>query len=507
MQLNIASAQGVMIVNTDLLNTENTYIYDADDTGGDITLQFGNTLGEYLQWNDTDNAFKFSDDLDLENNQLLNARIENLASAPTCDGTVNGKVYHNTTNTNSYVCNGTSWVQIDGGGGGSGGDLAAVQARNSAGFTLTNISTWYDITMGNTDVETDSAVIEHDNTNTERINIKSTGTYLVTYTIDAVDNATTHGLQARVYINGTTVLNGSFQEGINFDGEHGPTTGSFLANLTTGDYITLQAQRLSANTIVGEPTLTVTKLDGVVGPAGPAGTIGNGTDENIFIFDQDDTGGDVLLQFGTTLNKRLGWDSSESVFSTFNEELSFRTQQSATPPSACSSTVAGMQWMDTDSGTVYICDTSNGRNEWLSTSELVFWGDESGSCPAGSDANTNENCDVDWGNGLGPDGTTDLGLYIPFPATITGYGFSADDDACATGSFDVEMWSTGSNADDNTYTLSSTVGAGLTGQAHNANNLNLDLAGNEYLLWGIDNNCGEAIDDFNVIVYLKWRHD
>jgi len=156
LQSNIVSAQGVFLINTDYIEQDNIYIYDGDDTGGDITLQFGNTLGEYLKWDDTGGAFRFSDDLDLENNQLLNTRIENLALVPTCDGTVNGKVYHNTTDTFSYVCNGTLWVQIDGGGApvgtgtnseswtidedGTGGDLEL-----QFGDSLTHYLQWNDI--------------------------------------------------------------------------------------------------------------------------------------------------------------------------------------------------------------------------------------------------------------------------------------------------------------------------------------------------------------------------
>jgi len=232
-----------------------------------------------------------------------------------------------------------------------------------------------------------------------------------------------------------------------------------------------------------------------------------GTDANNFVLDQDGTGGDVTLQFGTTLTRLFGWDSSEGVLSTFNNQFAFRNQQSSNPPVACTSAVSGRQWMDSDTGILYICDTSNGRNKWLSTYEAVIFGDESGSCHAGQDPGSNVNCNVDWGNGLGPDSNTDLGFYIPYPVTITGYGFSEDNDACTSGSFDLEVWSTGSDSNDNNYTLESTVASGLTGQAHNSNSLNVDLAGNEYILWGIDNNCGQAIDDWNMIIYYRARHN
>jgi len=372
------SAQGVMLINTDFIEGDDTYIFDGDDSGGDIKLQFGQALGEYLEWNDTDNAFKFSDDLDLENNQLLNARIENAAIAPTCDGTVPGKIYHDTADTNSYVCNGTSWVQIDGGGGAAVGDLATVQARNSAGFTLTAQNTWYDITFGNTDVETDASVIEHNNTNTERIDIKEDGVYMVTYAIDAVDNTTTHGLQVRIYINGTTELPGSLQEEINFQGEHGPASGTFIAEFNSGDYLTLQAQRLTVNTIVGEPTMTVTKLDGVVGPQGPAGTVGTGTDEDSWTIDEDFDGTDLDLQFGDTATAYLQWNETaqgfifgDDLLLNFNELKQFKIENASSAPT-CNSSYTGRAYHNTTDTFTYVCDGTSWKQIDTGASSLVI---------------------------------------------------------------------------------------------------------------------------------------
>ncbi len=244
-------------------------------------------------------------------------------------------------------------------------------------------------------------------------------------------------------------------------------------------------------------------LGGETNPQHSLDIAGTGTQIEI----GDGTANDHIINFDEGIDRNFGWDDSDSTLSTFNNLLAFRTYQSATPPATCSATVAGAQWMDTDTGILYICDTSNGRNKWLSVNEFNIFGDESGTCPAGQDANSNANCNVDWGNGLGPDGATDLGIYIPHNTTITGYGFSADNDACTSGSFDVEVWGTNSNTDDNNYSLLQTVAAGLNGETHNGNNLNLDLVGDQYLVWGIDNNCGQSIDDWNVILYFRYRHN
>lgn len=56
-------------------------------------------------------------DIDLDSNEALQARLENLASAPS---TSIGRVYFNTTDNTVYCWNGTSWKDMlqQGGGGG-----------------------------------------------------------------------------------------------------------------------------------------------------------------------------------------------------------------------------------------------------------------------------------------------------------------------------------------------------------------------------------------------------
>ncbi len=48
---------------------------------------------------------------------------------------------------------------------------------------------------------------------------------------------------------------------------------------------------------------------------------------------------------------------------------------------------------------------------------------------------------------------------------------------------------------------------GLTGDESNDLNLDLDVIGDQYIIWGFDNNCGDPFDDFNINFYAKWRHD
>jgi len=185
------------------------------------------------------------------------------------------------------------------------------------------------------------------------------------------------------------------------------------------------------------------------------------------------------------------------------------------PTAFCEFPTHGRTFVDTDNGIAYVCDPS--RDKWLSVETMVLFGDESGTCDGDgtNDPNNDEGCNVDWGNGLGASvggGNAELGLYVPYNSTIISLGWSIDDTQCDTGgSFDLEFWSTGSNAVDEPYTLEQEFVTGLSStQVYNDNNLNIDINGNQYTLWGIDNNCtggNSDMDDWNLIIYLKWRHD
>lgn len=123
-----------------------------------------------------------------------------------------------------------------------------VQARRSTAFTLSNA--FMDVTHNNTDVETDDAVIEHNNTNTDDIDIKVTGVYRIGYeaTIEPITTSNrTITADGRVRVNDTTVLPGSeTRDGVFNDssiaGEQafGSLSQTFYASLTASDKVTLQ---------------------------------------------------------------------------------------------------------------------------------------------------------------------------------------------------------------------------------------------------------------------------
>lgn len=108
---------GISLANTDKVifegDPESEMILPGDDSADDITLYFGDSLSHFLRWDADRSIFVFSDNVDFGGNQLLDMRIENLATAPLCDSDSPGRLYYNTTENFSYVCNGTVWKQVD----------------------------------------------------------------------------------------------------------------------------------------------------------------------------------------------------------------------------------------------------------------------------------------------------------------------------------------------------------------------------------------------------------
>lgn len=270
----------------------------------------------------------------------------------------------------------------------------------------------------------------------------------------------------------------------------------------------------------GRPTETLS-FDGMC--QGVVPSAGNWCIETISedIMDPDVINGGESARIWTRVNQDL---------TTGNTIVSFNTDNGATatlpvtsrsivatgvdPPVACESGFYGRTFIDTDTGISYICDPT--RDKWLSFETLVLFGEESGTCDGdgSNDPNSDEGCNVDWGNSLGASiggGNAELGLYVPYDSTIISVGWAVDDNECTGGgSFDLEFWSTGSNLVDEPYTLEQEIVTGLSStQVYNDNNLNIDINGDQYTLWGIDNNCtggNSDMDDWNMIIYLKWHH-
>ena len=176
------------------------------------------------------------------------------------------------------------------------GDLPTVQVRRSTNYTLT--TSWADIVFDTTDIESRSDVVEHDNTNTERIDIKEDGLYMITFAVSIDADAGEDYFDLRVLKNGTTVLPGSLRK-ISEDDEINDAGNVCFADLEDGDYITFQVQTSGGiNVLIPESTYGVMKVHGVRGQKGDQGDPGDLTVSGVgdTYFDAyDDAGGTTVL--------------------------------------------------------------------------------------------------------------------------------------------------------------------------------------------------------------------
>jgi hypothetical protein len=124
----------------------------------------------------------------------------------------------------------------------------------------------------------------------------------------------------------------------------------------------------------------------VLGPGGLFSTslIPGGTNLNNFVIDADDTGGDVNLQFGTTLNESLKWDDANQEFdlsddlnitgglqtsgpTNFAASTQFRLRESPNPTTSAACTSVNELIVNTTLNRLEICTVTGGAGAatWL----------------------------------------------------------------------------------------------------------------------------------------------
>jgi len=145
------------------------------------------------------------------------------------------------------------------------GDQPVVQARRTTAFTLG--AGFADISLDATDVQSNSAIIEHSGDN---VTVKVAGNYSITYAMTAPAGV---GLliSAQVRKNDTSVLNGSPLATKAATIDEQIISKTFIAALAAGDFVTLQANAdAGAPDLAAGLTLTVVHLAGEKGEKGDA---------------------------------------------------------------------------------------------------------------------------------------------------------------------------------------------------------------------------------------------
>jgi hypothetical protein len=153
--------------------------------------------------------------------------------------------------------------------------LPALQIRRSTELNPLP-TTWTDFVFDTVDLQNNTSVIEWDPVNADRVLIKETGLYEITYNGVADDE-----FDGRIRINDTTVIPGSLKEvGDKADVNQIQTQGTVavLANLTAGDFLTFQVDTITdAEFMLAGTIMTVKKLQGTKGDKGDQGIPGVGS--------------------------------------------------------------------------------------------------------------------------------------------------------------------------------------------------------------------------------------
>lgn len=150
-------------------------------------------------------------------------------------------------------------------------ELAAVQARNTSANPLT--SAWSDILLDDVVLTTNSNVIERNAALTQRIDIKSDGFYMISYSGNGQSE-----IAAQVTKNGISIPTSYQSSG--YDPSSIPARffvgNTFIESCSAGDYLVLQMSApVFGTSVAGYISIAVVKMDGVKGDKGEKGDTGD----------------------------------------------------------------------------------------------------------------------------------------------------------------------------------------------------------------------------------------
>jgi hypothetical protein len=153
-------------------------------------------------------------------------------------------------------------------------DVANTQARMDSSLALT--TSYTNIAFNLTDVENNTLVIKHDDTNKDRINVYQDGFYFVKADFTGTNNTGVNIVAVRVIKNDTDVISGSESSLNLYSGEIQTISTNNVIQLQANDYLSVQTYGVDTGTIwTGK--FIVYKLDGIKGEKGDTGAPGSGS--------------------------------------------------------------------------------------------------------------------------------------------------------------------------------------------------------------------------------------
>ena len=153
---------------------------------------------------------------------------------------------------------------------------AIVQVRRTTSLTLP--TSWTDITFDVTSVENDDTILEHDSSNTSRINILESGFYEIESNTTVRNTTNTKEVYYRILVNNTVVIPSSVFTIDLYQDETHEISRSVIYELEENDFITLQIyaeNNTGTSTLESNATLLVKSLKGIKGKDGIDGNDGD----------------------------------------------------------------------------------------------------------------------------------------------------------------------------------------------------------------------------------------
>lgn len=237
-----------------IINNVSTSIGDLVDV--DLTAS-PQENGSLLKWNSTTSQYE-STLFQEENNGAISVDASlNYETLVTTDDVLTNK---------AYVDNLFSGLS-------GAADMSAVQLRKTTVHNISNGS-FNTVDFDIADVENNTSVLEHNDSDTTQILIKETGIYLLTYDLHSDGNGIDKDF--RVLVNGTTTLEGSQSIRNDSTDDNRSSVGITLISLfNAGDFIQLQTQANGTGAVLDPPSVFgIVRLKGSKGDSGDTGADG-----------------------------------------------------------------------------------------------------------------------------------------------------------------------------------------------------------------------------------------